>query len=134
MKIDWRAPIVVGVVVFVGTNFLRSGGEAVVDIVQDNAWDHEVQEEVAQVKRVVEPIVKSTQSLAIDRKAKERAKKEKLLVELGKTPPEQRDELFHDTLEDIQDGKAELDDEIAELRQLYSLPVFEANEGEDDGN
>ena len=87
----------------------------------ENAYDGEVDV----LKRVIEPVVKSTQSLAIDRKAAQLDRKLKTLATIEETPADKQTATQKILKKELIESSTELDAEIKDLKTQYALPIFE---------
>ena len=86
-----------------------------------NAYDDEVQS----VKRVIEPVIKSTQSLAIDRKSSALDRKLATLATIEETPAAKQTATQKILKKELIESSTELDAEIKDLKAQYALPIFE---------
>lgn len=130
MNINWKGPVVIAVLSMIAITVVQQGGEMVIETFDENTWDAEVQEQLAPLKRVIEPVVKSTQSLAIDRKEALRDNKLELLESIAQTEETDYTREQELIVADLIAGIEELDEEIDELEEQYELPVFEPIEDE----
>lgn len=130
MNINWKGPVAIAVLSMIAITVVQQGGEMVIETFDENTWDAEVQEQLAPLKRVIEPVVKSTQSLAIDRKEALRDNKLELLESIAQTEETDYTREQELIVADLIAGIEELDEEIDELEEQYELPVFEPIEDE----
>ena len=116
-RINWKSLPMIAALSALGATAIQQGPALIAKVLDANAWDSEVVQEVAAVKRVVEPIAKSMQSLALDRKDVQLDTKRGLYLQ---TTPDQV--VLRQSLED---DAEELESEIRELKRLQKLPIFE---------
>ncbi len=125
MNINWKGKVAVGVGIAVIVTILNQAPHLIADLFKSNAWDTEVQEAIAPVKRVVEPLARSVQSLAIDRKISVRDRKVEIAEKVAAVPVASRTSDQQLIFDDAAEGIKKLDKEIAQLEEEYKLPIFE---------
>lgn len=104
--------------------FFNQGISCSVRTFKQNAWDDEVKKQVDEVKEVVTPLARSTQSLAIDRKQGLIEKQQKIYADVAQTPPEERTREQELLLDMTATQAAKLEREKKELEALQALPLF----------
>ena len=122
--INLKGPVVVAIATVIVTTCLNQGGVQIIEKVKSvndaNTWDDELDE----VKQVVEPIVKSTSSLAVDRKISLLNQKKAILSRIAATPEEDRTVDQRDLYVELTKDIKSLEKEVKVLEEVQALPVF----------
>ena len=125
MSFNYKNPVFVAVTSAVIITVIQQGGNLISKIQDANAWDTEVKQEIDNVKRVVEPGVRSLQSLAIDRKENLLVEKEALIIDIERTPVDDRTLTQRQLHSEVMSKTREIRKDLIILNEDFKSPVFE---------